>query len=125
MLAREIPHKGGRTFGWRVSDGAATIAYVTDHSPTSYGPGPDGLGERHEAVLALARDADVLIHDAQHLAAQFPEVDFLGHSSVEYCVALAREAGVRTLVLFHHDPARTDDEVDRILAAARVLAGAT
>lgn len=119
VLAREIPHKGGRTFGYRVSDAGGTIAYLSDHSPTGLGPGPDGLGERHEAALALASGADLLITDAQHLAAQFPDVAFLGHASVEYDVELAVEAGARTLVLFHHDPWRTDDEVDAVLALAR------
>lgn len=123
VLAREIPHKGGRAFGYRVTHGSSSIAYLSDHSPTSVGPGPDGLGERHESALALAGGADLLITDAQHLAAQFPEVAYLGHASVEYDVALAREAGVRTLVLFHHDPGRTDDEVDAILEHARTLAG--
>ncbi len=119
VLAREIPHKGGRTFGFRVSGEGATIAYLSDHSPTSLGSGPDGLGERHAAVLDLVTDADVMIHDAQHRAAQFPDVGFLGHASPEYCVEVAREAGVRTLVLFHHAPTRTDDEIDEILADAR------
>ncbi|MGA8846987.1 MAG: MBL fold metallo-hydrolase [Nocardioides sp.] len=123
VLAQEIPHKGGRTFGYRVSRDGATLAYLSDHSPTSVGPGPDGLGERHEAALLLARGADVLIHDAQHLASQFPEVGFLGHASVEYCVELAREAGVVKLVLFHHAPSRTDDEIDALLSDARRLAG--
>ena len=123
VLAREIPHKGGRAFGYRVTHGTSSIAYLSDHSPTSVGPGPDGLGERHESALALAGGADLLITDAQHLAEQFPEVAYLGHASVEYDVALAREAGVRTLVLFHHDPGRTDDEVDAILEHAQALAG--
>jgi phosphoribosyl 1,2-cyclic phosphodiesterase len=119
VLARQIPHKGGRTFGYRVSDGTGSIAYLSDHSPTSLGPGSDGLGERHESALALADGVDLLITDAQHLAAQFPDVAFLGHASVEYDVELAVEAGVRTLVLFHHDPWRTDDEVDALLGLAR------
>lgn len=119
VAAREIPHKGGRTFGYRVSHGGASIAYLSDHSPTSLGPGPDGLGERHESALALARDVDLLVTDAQHLASQFPDVAFLGHASVEYDVELAVEARARTLVLFHHDPWRTDDEVDEVLALAR------
>lgn len=123
VLAREIPHKGGRAFGYRVTDGRGVIAYLSDHSPTSYGPGPDGLGERHEAALALAAGADLLVHDSQHLAAQFPDVEFLGHASVEYAVELAREAGVSTYALFHHDPRRTDDEIDAILAHARAVAG--
>ena len=123
VLAREIPHKGGRTFGYRVSDGRSSLAYLPDHSPTTAGPGPDGLGERHEAALALCRDVDVLITDAQHLASQFPGVGFLGHAAVEYDVELAREAGARTLVLFHHAPGRTDDELDAIERDARELAG--
>ena len=72
VLIREIPHKGGRTFGFRVSDGAGSLAYLGDHFPLGEGAGPDGLGAYHEAALALARDVDVLVHDAQFLAAQFP-----------------------------------------------------
>jgi ribonuclease BN (tRNA processing enzyme) len=117
VRAEEIPHKGGRTFGYRVSAGPATLAYLSDHSPLAYGPGPDGLGEYHPAAVALAAGADVLIHDAQHTAAELPRLAFLGHSAVEYAVGLARQCGVGTLVLFHHDPWRTDAEIDEILAS--------
>ena len=123
VLARDIPHKGGRTFGFRVTDGDASVAYLSDHSPTTVGPGPDGLGERHDTITALATGADLLIHDAQHLAEQFPGVGFLGHASVEFCVEVAREAGVATLALYHHAPSRTDDEIDAILDRARKIAG--
>ena len=71
-MAREIPHKGGRTFGFRVSDDSATLAYLSDHCPTALGPGPDGLGEYHDAALALAAEADLLIHDAQYLDEELP-----------------------------------------------------
>jgi phosphoribosyl 1,2-cyclic phosphodiesterase len=123
VLAREIPHKGGRTFGFRVETDTGSLAYLSDHSPTSYGPGPDGLGERHEAIMELADGVDLFVHDAQHLASQFPGVGFLGHASVEYCVAVARESSVRALALFHHAPARTDDELDAIELMARDRAG--
>ena len=119
VLAREIPHKGGRTFGYRVSDGNASIAYLSDHSPTSLGPGLDGLGELHEAALELAHGVDVLIHDSQHRADEFPAVDYLGHSSPEYGVALAAAAGAKTLVLFHHSPTRSDTALDQILTQTR------
>ena len=114
VLAREVPHKGGRTLGYRIGSGGRSLAYVTDHSPTALGPGPHGHGELHEAALALADGADVLVHDAQHLAAEFPEVDYLGHASIEYAVELGEAAGVGRVVLFHHAPARTDDELDEI-----------
>lgn len=119
VLAREIPHSGGRSLGYRVERGGASVAYVCDHSPTSLGPGADGLGERHEAALALADHVDVLVHDAQRLSAEFPEVAFLGHAAVEYAVALGREAGAAIVVLTHHAPTRTDDEIDAISAAVQ------
>ena len=54
VLAREIPHKGGRAFGYRVDDGSSSVAYLSDHSPVAYGPGPDGYGPYHEAAVTLA-----------------------------------------------------------------------
>ena len=119
VTALEIPHKGGLTFGFRVTDGTATIAYLSDHAPTNLGAGPDGLGALHEAAVALAANADLLIHDAQFEASEFPGVDYLGHASVEYAISLARHAGADTLALYHHAPDRTDAEIDRIVANAR------
>lgn len=117
VLAREIPHKGGQTFGFRVSDGTASIAYLSDHAPLGVGPGPDGLGDYHPAALELADGVDVLLHDAQFLAAEFPGVAYLGHAAIEYAVNLAAKAGAAQLVLFHHAPDRTDDALDAIVAA--------
>lgn len=115
VLALDIPHPGGRTYGFRVSDGTATIAYLSDHHPLALGPGGDGLGARHDAALALADRVDVLIHDAQHTCAEFPDKSHLGHSTVEYAVALGDEAGVQRVLLYHHDFDRTDDEIDALV----------
>ena len=112
--AREIPHKGGRTIGYRVSDGRSAVAYVTDHCPTALGPGPQGWGEYHDGALELAAGADVLIHDAQLLAEEVPAQAAFGHAAAEYAIELARRAGARQVVLFHHQPGRTDDELDKI-----------
>jgi ribonuclease BN (tRNA processing enzyme) len=112
--AREIPHKGGRTLGYRVSDGRAVLAYVTDHCPTRLGPGPDGLGAYHEAAVELARDADLLIHDAQLTAQEVPAEAGWGHAAGEYAAGLAARAGARQVALFHHKPSRTDDQLDAI-----------
>jgi ribonuclease BN (tRNA processing enzyme) len=121
--AREVPHKGGRTFGYRVSDGRSVIAYVPDHCPTSLGPGPDGWGEYHAAALELAAGADVLLHDASLLPGELAEQASFGHAAADYAVGLAERAGARQVLLFHHGPDRTDDELDALglrLAGRRV-----
>jgi phosphoribosyl 1,2-cyclic phosphodiesterase len=112
--AREIPHKGGRTLGYRVSDGRSVLAYVTDHCPTAFGAGPDGWGEYHPSAMELAADADVVVHDAQLLAAEVPAQAAFGHAAADYAVALACRAGARRAVLFHHRPDRTDDALDEL-----------
>lgn len=119
VLAREIPHKGGRTFGYRISDGRATIAYMPDHWPVALGPGPDGFGELHHAALVLADGVDVLLHDAQYSSAEFPARAHYGHSAVDYAVALAVKAGVGRLLLFHHDPGHDDETLDGLVAGAQ------
>jgi phosphoribosyl 1,2-cyclic phosphodiesterase len=115
VLALEIPHKGGRAFGYRISDGRATIAYLSDHCPTNLGPGPEGLGEYHEAALSLARGCDVLFHDAQYTDEELPARASFGHASCGYAVGLAERAQVGQLMLYHHDPARTDEQIDSIV----------
>jgi ribonuclease BN (tRNA processing enzyme) len=120
VLAREIPHKGGRTFGYRISDGHSTLVYIPDHCPTTLGPGEDGFGAYHPAAIELARDADVLLHDAQLFPEELAaEADF-GHSVADYAVELARRAGTRSVLLFHHRYDRTDDALDGL---ARRLGG--
>ncbi|MBW3562657.1 MAG: MBL fold metallo-hydrolase [Actinobacteria bacterium] len=116
VLAREIPHKGGRTFGYRISDGRTSFAYLSDHHPFQLGPGPDGWGPYHDVALELAGGADLLLHDSQYTDEEFAERAHFGHSTIAYAVGLATVAEVGQLVLFHHDPPRTDDELDRLVA---------
>ena len=93
MLAREIPHKGGRTMGYRVSDEWSSLAYLSDHGPAMRsGPGPDGFGPYHEAAMDLCRGVDLVIHDAQYTASELPFRVHYGHSAADYAVALARRA---------------------------------
>ncbi len=118
VLAREVPHKGGRTFGYRVSDSRSTLAYIPDHGPTLGGMGPDGYGEYHDAAMELCADADLMVHDAQLLSAEeLAAESSYGHACADYAVALARRARARRVVLFHHRVDRTDDELDRFAAA--------
>jgi phosphoribosyl 1,2-cyclic phosphodiesterase len=116
LLAREIPHKGGRTFGYRVSDGRRAVAYLPDHSPTDLGPGPDGLGAYHEAAVELAAGADILMHDSFWLAGELDPAQSFGHACAEYAVGLAARAGASRVMLVHHRPDRSDAELDKLAA---------
>jgi phosphoribosyl 1,2-cyclic phosphodiesterase len=115
VLAREIPHKGGRTFGYRVSDGRSTFTYMPDHCPTSLGPGPDQCGEYHPAAMELAANTDALVHDAQLLTPEeLASEGRFGHAASDYAVELGRRAGALRVVLFHHRPDRTDEALDEL-----------
>ena len=102
--------------------GCPTAARRSPTSPTTArprsGPGPDGWGPYHDTALALAAGVDLLIHDAQHTAEELPSRVSWGHSAADYPVRLAELAGAKAVLLFHHDPIRTDDEVDAIVADA-------
>ncbi|HUD79472.1 MAG TPA: MBL fold metallo-hydrolase [Streptosporangiaceae bacterium] len=121
--ARAIPHKGGATLGYRVSDGSATIAYMPDHCPTALGPGPDGWGEYHQAALELASGVDVLLHDGFLLAGEVAAEAFFGHAAIDYAIALGERAGARRVMLTHHKPGRTDEQLDRIAACVAGSSG--
>ncbi len=123
VTVEEIPHKGGRTFGFRITDGTMTITYMPDHGPIALGPGPNGWGELHPTAVALAADVDLLLHDAQHTPEDFPPRAHFGHCPADYAASLGQLAHSRTVVLFHHDPARTDDQLDTLVARLRTAMG--
>jgi phosphoribosyl 1,2-cyclic phosphodiesterase len=116
VMVRPVPHTGP-TVGYRVTWDGATVTYISDHQA------PVGLDSVPDAVLELAADADVLIHDAQYTRAEFAEKAHWGHCTTDYALRVAREAGAKTLVLYHHDPAHTDTDMDCLLAETRALAG--
>ena len=123
VQAVEIPHRGGRMLGFRIGQGESSMAYVSDHGPIDAGPGPEGFGEYHDAIMELAAGVDLLVHDAQYTVEEFGPRAHFGHSTVDYAVRLAIRAGARRLVLFHHDPLHDDAQVDRILEHCQGLAG--
>jgi phosphoribosyl 1,2-cyclic phosphodiesterase len=98
-----------------VSDGHSAIAYIPDHCPTEFGAGPDGWGEYHPAVLDLARDVDLLIHDSHLVPEELPAEASFGHAAADYAVELGRRAGAQRVALFHHKPGRCDTAIDGLV----------
>jgi phosphoribosyl 1,2-cyclic phosphodiesterase len=114
------------TLGYRLECDGAVVCYIADHEPfdPALAAGGDLLGCRDEVRhIDFLAGADVVIHDAQYTAAEYPDRVGWGHSTVEYAVDVCRAAGVPTTVLFHHDPSHDDDTVDGLVAMARERAG--
>ena len=112
--AFEVPHKGGRTFGYRISDGDWSVAYIPDHLP--------GASTNVE-IERECGGVDLLVHDSQFVEQERTVADLFGHATVGDALTLAQRCGARRLALFHHAPARSDDDLDAIGRAA-VEAGA-
>jgi phosphoribosyl 1,2-cyclic phosphodiesterase len=111
VVARALNHPQG-CFGYRVELGGKSVVYATDFEPLA-----DGASS--PSALALAANADVLICDAQYTADEYegrsgPARRGWGHNTVHHATRLAQEAGVGTLVLFHHDPAHDDAMIGRL-----------
>jgi ribonuclease BN (tRNA processing enzyme) len=110
----------GTTLGYRLTPtaGGASLAYVTDNE---LGPGGHyATGERwRQELIAFLRGVDVLIHDAMYTPEELKAHAGWGHSSYSEAVALAAEAGVQRLVLFHHEPEHDDGALDELVVAAK------
>jgi phosphoribosyl 1,2-cyclic phosphodiesterase len=99
-----------RATGYRIEFGGRSICYVTD---TEHVPGkPD------RNVIDLVRDADIFIYDSTYTDEEFPRFVTWGHSTWQEGIRLANAAGVKTLVIFHHDPSHDDSIMDEIASAA-------
>jgi phosphoribosyl 1,2-cyclic phosphodiesterase len=100
----------GCSSGYRIEKQGRSVVYLTDNELEP----PYAKTTSFEAFVQFCRYADVLIHDAQYLEGDMPHKHGWGHSLVSQVRELAAAARVKRLVLFHHDPERTDDELDLI-----------
>ena len=118
LSVRTLPvnHPGGCT-AFRLERGGRSVVYATDHE--------HGDAATDKAFETFIRGADVLIYDATYLPEEYDAHRGWGHSTWEKGVEVARAGGVGQLVLFHHDPDRTDDALDDLLRRVRAEHPAT
>ncbi|MTJ06466.1 MBL fold metallo-hydrolase [Anabaena sp. UHCC 0204] len=111
----------GEAVGYRVNWRGGAAVYMTDTEHYA-----DHLDEN---VLWLARNADILIYDSTYTDEEYnnpksPKIGW-GHSTWQEAIKVAKAANVKTLVIYHHDPAHNDEFLDRIGEEAHVcFAGA-
>ncbi len=101
---------------YKVNVGERSIVYATD---------TEGYVGADRRLLMFARGADVLMHDAMYTEERYTSMPVptqgYGHSTVEIACSLAKQADVDKLVLWHHDPDNSDDELDRVQELAQSL----
>ena len=113
-----------------------SVAYITDHEPFDHALANGGFTPRDplkpnctadQYHVQFFEDVDVLVHDCQYLFSEYDpgsttSKEYWGHSTVEYVVEVAFYANVKQLLLFHHDPQRSDEQMDDLVNYARELA---
>ncbi|MBC7897284.1 MAG: MBL fold metallo-hydrolase [Cytophagaceae bacterium] len=122
MRAIPVRHPGG-ALGFRFDAQDAPgqgLVFIPDNELDAAGADAPEASTRDE-LLAFVRGARVLVHDAMYTGTEYMHHRGWGHSSYRDAIEFALDAGVETLVLFHHDPERTDDAMDEQLALCRQM----
>ena len=73
------------------------------------------------AIVELAKDADLLIHDGQYTPEEYKRFKGWGHSSFEHAAEVAIKANVKRLIITHHDPDHNDDMLDAMQCECQKL----
>lgn len=102
-------HPGG-CYGYRVENDGRAVVYISDNEMDP----PSGKVTDFAEFVRFCKGADILIHDSQYTEREMPQKRGWGHSQISQVRDLALAAKVKHLLLFHHDPNRTDDELDVI-----------
>jgi phosphoribosyl 1,2-cyclic phosphodiesterase len=120
VTAFAVQHPGG-ALGYRFEESggrSGALVYVSDNELAPH-PRYGGSGEFRDRMVTFARGAAVLVHDTMYTTEEYDHHQGWGHSTYADVVDLAIDAGVETLVLFHHEPRRTDDQIEQCLAACQ------
>ena len=107
-------HPGGGS-GYRIETTSGSLVYITDNELFP----PHEAATSYPECVDFVQGVDVLIHDAMYVDDEMPKVHGWGHSLISQVLQLALDADVKRLLLFHHDPSRTDKQLDAILADSR------
>jgi phosphoribosyl 1,2-cyclic phosphodiesterase len=112
-------------FGYRIECNGKSMFFTGDHEPwyNIYEPGDDSyeefqamLDSKQQVMDDMVRGVDVLIVDCSYTTAEYPSRRGWGHGTYAAAIALARRAGAKKLVCTHHEPTRSDEELERVFA---------
>lgn len=108
----------GPTLGYRLSAGKSVLAYLPDHE-LQLGSVDFPNDPEWTSGFEIAKSADLLFHDGSYTAKEYPSKIGWGHSSVRDAIAFAKMCQVKKLAVFHHEPTRTDEQIDQVFKDAQ------
>ncbi len=112
-------------FGYRVQHNGKSVFFTGDHEPPYNLYEPDSpryqefqsiIEDKEREIIEAMRGVDVLIADSSYTLAEYPSKKGYGHGTFDSSIRMAREAGVKKLVCTHHEPTRSDDELEQAFA---------
>jgi len=109
VYSKSLNHPGGGS-AYRLETPIGDMAYVTDNELDP----PSKPTTTYVEWLNFLTNVDYLIHDAMYLDDELERIHGWGHSLISQVLQLASDTNVKNLILFHHDPSRTDDQLDAI-----------
>jgi phosphoribosyl 1,2-cyclic phosphodiesterase len=107
LIEKVTLHHPQGGFGFRFQERDKTLCFITDNELRPDAPS----GKKPKDFVKFCKDADILIHDSQYTPEEIELRKGWGHSHYRATFDLAHRADVHKLILFHHDPSRTDPEV--------------
>ena len=114
-------------FGYRIECDGKSVFFTGDHEPyyNIYAPEDEGyaeyqalIDEQSQAVVDAIKGADILIADSSYTMAEYPSKKGWGHGTFDSCIELAKATGVKILYCTHHEPTRSDDDLEKVFAEA-------
>lgn len=113
----------GVTVGYRFEHDGKVVSYLSDHEPYAKLNAAGAFSDKEDAAVAkFVAGSDLLIAESQYTEAEYKLKKGWGHSTFGDVLDLARMAGVKRLAMFHHDPSRDDDGMDKLVAECLALA---
>lgn len=113
--------------GYRIESKGKSMFFTGDHEPhyNIYEPQDDGyaeyqllIDEQARAIVEAIKGVDVLIADSSYTIGEYPAKKGWGHGTFDSCIELAHAAGAKILYCTHHEPTRSDDDLEKVFAEA-------
>jgi phosphoribosyl 1,2-cyclic phosphodiesterase len=113
--------------GYRIDCNGKSIFFTGDHEPhfNIYDKGDEGyaeyqslIEEQRQSIVEAIRGVDIIVADSAYTPEEYPAKKGWGHGTFDSSILLAKDAGAKILFCTHHEPTRSDDDLEKVFAEA-------